>query len=607
MDKNMEILLDGFRSNYNELLPDFAENFDEEKYRLILKLRNHEPFTNGEWDVVLGKYRKDIEMARTLITTPYVYSHIKSQVVEDFLNDEIEIYSSDIKAHFVEEVLVNCDLSETTIDDLFYKEHNLTARALSSCGFDNGISHNIAKQIMQLELFVIGERIAKPSNCRPEYGIFTEINSNELLDVVLNNMPANLGKAEKIATALINSKYISDENKNKIFEQHGCHCHDLKLSTPEMIEQLYMSFIETAIPDDRKVVDKSREEFMLMCRAQSFIEGAIEHGLLSESLEYDLVNRLIEDAKKYGDKKMNNLIGLIIEKTTSPKVLHLIFKSAVHANDRDAACTNPNASNDDILEQANEYCKKINKKLVKEQDIADKWIFVVADMSMRARLSDKNYQIMLDTRNISIMDSLISSLYTPEDVFKKAQKIVDKKVEEGKQRWRSTQVKSYTKDVLTEYGMLDKTNLDAIGSTASSLILQFDREQPLRNIIIASDFYRKRPDLAEHVRDMCIKIAERIKFRKGTHEDFVKELDDYFKFKERDLIDKDWSIEPAKNMTRMQIKRAKNDINHSFSKLLASNVGQAYEKLESIAQRYSELYNEEKLREEKEKEWHGEK
>ena len=86
MEKNIERFIEKCENDYHDFLKDFAKNFSEEKYNLIAKLREVKPISNEEWDLIQGKYRADLEMARVLITTPFVYSHLKQQVVQDFLD-----------------------------------------------------------------------------------------------------------------------------------------------------------------------------------------------------------------------------------------------------------------------------------------------------------------------------------------------------------------------------------------------------------------------------------------------------------------------------------------------------------------------------------------
>ena len=123
----------------------------------------------------------------------------------------------------------------------------------------------------------------------------------------------------------------------------------------------------------------------------------------------------------------------------------------------------------------------------------------------------------------------------------------------------------------------------------------------MRNVTIACDFYRKHPDISAKLIEMCLEVAKRLDYTKGTKEDCIQEMEKYLNAKARDLVMRDWSIEPPENMTPMQIKRAKNNLTHEFSELLKHDVGTAYANLNKVADRYVALDDQEIKFEERKK------
>ena len=443
MEKNIERFIEKCENDYHDFLKDFAKHFSEEKYNLIAKLREVKPISNEEWDLIQGKYRTDLEMARVLITTPFVYSHLKQQVVQDFLDGILTADKYSLKTSFIEDILLHYkNISEVQLESLFYKEHARVTNAIGEYGFDNGIPEIVAKQIMHTELMVLDGKLSKPLHFSPNYGMFAQINSDSLLKLVLDNMPKNNEYEEGIATGLINSPDISDKKKNEIFNMYGCDINELQMVTREMIEALYLSAVEAAIPEDKSVFKHDRYAYNNSRRAGVFIENMINREMLPIELQYDLVCRLVKDGEKHKDRGRDPVIGLITEKTKSAMVLHLIFKTARHTSDRDAACTNPNVAQNDMIEQAKIYYDKIINNFEKNKEVLPKWYEVVADMGMRTQLRRHMYNGLLKTQNYVALESMLFSLYTPEEFYKKAQEIANQKVKEDNKMWRVLQVKS---------------------------------------------------------------------------------------------------------------------------------------------------------------------
>lgn len=600
MEKNIERFVGKCKNHYHDFLNDFAENFSEEKQNLIYKLRNVKPISNEEWDLIQVKYRADLEMARVLITTPFVYSHLKHQVVQDFLDGIIKADKYSLKTPFVEDILLHYhNISEVQLEELFYQEHARVTNAVAEYGFDNGIPEKAIKQIMQTELMVLDGKLSKPARFSPRYEMFSQINSDALLKFVLDNMPKNNEFEEGVSTGLINSPDISDKKKNEIFNLYGCDMSELKMPTREMIEALYLSTVEVAIPEDKSIFKHDRNAYNNSRRAEMFIENAINREMLPIELQYDLVCRLVKDGEKHKDRGRDPVIGLITEKTKSAMVLHLIFKTARHVSDRDAACTNPNVAQNDMIEQAKIYYDKIINNFEKNKEVLPKWYEVVADMGMRTQLRRHMYNGLLKTQNYIALESMLFSLYTPEEFYKKAQEIANQKVKEGNNMWRVLQVKSIVKDILKEKGLLTEEYFRAVSATAYSLILQFDKGNFMRNITIASAFYREHPLIAEHLKEICLETANRLEYKERTKEECLEEMNKFLSAKEHDWVMRDWSVEPPANMKPMQIKRAMNHLTDEFSKLLKEDVGTAYDKLPQIADRYAELEDEFIRKEEK--------
>ena len=600
MEKNIERFVEKCSEHYHDFLKDFAKNFNEEKQGLIEKIRKVQPISNEEWELIQGKYRTDLEMARVLITTPFVYSHLKHQVVQDFLDGILTADKYSLKTPFIEDILLHYkNISEVQLEELFYKEHARVTNAVAEYGFDNGIPEKAVKQIMHTELMVLDGKLSKPLHFSPCYEMFSQINSDALLKFVLDNMPHNNEYEEGVATGLINSIDISDKKKNEIFNLYGCDINELKTGTREIIEALYLSTVEAAIPEDKSIFKHDRHAYNNSRRAGVFLENAIQKEMLPVELQYDLVCRLVQDGEKHKDRGRDPVIGLITEKTKSAMVLHLIFKTARHTSDRDAACTNPNVAQNDMIEQAKIYYDKIINNFEKNKEVLPKWYEVVADMGMRTQLRRHMYNGLLKTQNYVALESMLFSLYTPEEFYKKAQEIANQKVEKGNKMWRVLQVKSVVKDILKEKGLLTEEYFKAVSATAHSLISQFDKGNFMRNITIASAFYREHPLIAEHLKEICLKTANRLEYKDRPKEECLEEMNKFLSAKEHDWVMRDWSIEPPANMKPMQIKRAINHLIDEFSQLLKDDVGMAYDKLPQIADRYAELEDEHIRKEEK--------
>ena len=126
------------------------------------------------------------------------------------------------------------------------------------------------------------------------------------------------------------------------------------------------------------------------------------------------------------------MIGLITSNTKSPNVLHKIFTSAKSANDRDNVCWSRYVSKEDIKEQARLYCDKIRKKLSagKGNEVSEKWVETVMGMIPKATLNKEEYATILKLETPSLIDALVMTRNTPDDVFEEAKKITEKKLKE---------------------------------------------------------------------------------------------------------------------------------------------------------------------------------
>ena len=247
---------------------------------------------------------------------------------------------------------------------------------------------------------------------------------------IIENMPQDIEISEFISTQLINNPFVAESTKDLLFDIYGYDytSSDASYITPYIAEKLYNSAMDVQYGFSGYITTHSKTT------VDNFLRKAISSNLFPESIQIDLVNRIISEEKEKGSKKMNNLLELFTSCTHSPKVLHIIFEQAPNIHNRDDACKNLYASPDDLKKQADIYYNKIKKMIEKNtpEKILDKWIEEIDYALNDITLSQEQYDLLANSKRQAILSVLVSHSNTPQNIICQIIKTVEDKLKEGR-------------------------------------------------------------------------------------------------------------------------------------------------------------------------------
>ena len=388
---------------------------------------------------------------------------------------------------------------------------------------------------------------------------------------------------------------MSNDKKNQVFEKYGCNPDALVKSTPEISNVIY----ESAIYSAYDMADPHMSGYtyhMVVSRARNLLDSMIRYGLLSEALEYDLVSRAIDDAKQSKTKKMNDMLRTIMHTTTSPKVLHLIYSTAPHINDRDDACNNEYMSETDLKAQAKLYCDKIEKKakVGKTSEVADKWIIEVIKMMNRVPLDDYQYGVLMQVNPTSTVASVLSSDKTPDHIIDKVIDVLKRMKEEDKAPiWTELHVKAEIAKGVRNAGFTDDKHADYAQNAFSATSRNFESNGTCERSYLGTRIITKNPEFGKQLSGIIKDAIAKANWlpKNGVISDYEKEMDKYFNSL-LETKEKESGPKPLHEMKYHEIISAQDNLVNEMSKYIRRNMIEQYTELQKIADRHVELANE---------------
>lgn len=577
------------------------KDFDMQKYALILKIKQGEPKTQKEVALMLGKYIYDYEFAKSLIDSRHIKPSIKEKVIEYFCDNKIEGCNDENTKDFVNSILCNYPNISSALT-IYYNFHQETLESIIMQLNDNctyRMPQETIDSLLRLELDVINGKTSKPAMYKMQTAVFALTKDEYTIEYILKNMPSNGAIAERISAQLINSPYINEETKNKIFDMYGCSPQDLSMVTPHIIGELYMSAAETAFKDLSSTGSIARE-LSQRTEAKDFLDNLIYKRLMTESIECDFINRVISQNKKEGRLGPDDKLRTIAMKTSNPESLHTIITSAMSAEDKNIACKNPNVDEKDVKQWAKSYCDKIRTKQEKSNSkkLPEHWISSLTNAIQKATLYPDDYETILKTKQAALLQEIVSSDKTPKSILKQAKEIIYKqsKVSESNS-WELLKLQVAVNEIMSEKNIKNNELLGHACRYVTSLAMWFNVMRDLENAYIDLSVLKYNPQFAKELKDIMISAIERADYKPqhNTQKSFVYAVDNAItKMLEELTYEK--GKKPASKMSTRELEKEKNTLIITLLDDIGFKPEETLSAIEDMYERYFELKEELRLR-----------
>lgn len=587
--ENVEILLKELKNiGYNSY--SFFRNFDIKEYELLQKIKNKQELSAEDWSLINGKYMFDYEFAKTMIESESISCLAKDRIVELLCKNKIQNCDDKNCRALIALILENHPkISASALTNLFHNFHHETMHHTS---LHENIPQNTINTLAFLELNILNGTAKKPFEYRPATNCFTLLKDGPTLDFVLKEMPKDYKIAETIATELINAKGISNEVKDLIFNVHGCVIDELKLATPHIINELYLSAVETAFP---QAVPSSSSKMLYVVEAKNFIEHAIMMKLLTESQQLDLANRIINERKGFGIVEKDETLMYLAQTTKSTDVLHFIFTKAPSLEYKNVACRNKHIGEDDIKEHAKRYCDKIRRRQIrgKTGNFPEKWLDELFVSIKKATLYPEDYKTLLSTKMASVIYELVSTRRTPDNVLKKAKDIIDvQSIISDASSWETLKLHIAINENLAEKGILDTNILKSTCIYVNSLTSWYGIQKDLTHVFFDINIIKENEIFAESFKEVVLSAIDKSGYKpvKTSVSEFKQEVSNAIDgiIYEANHGKKNERLE---NMSLDILNNKKTRLLLDFLEDVKEEPEIMYEKLCSVANEFAEIMN----------------
>lgn len=316
---------------------------------------------------------------------PLLKNHVdalsKPSFAEIYDNNKYTVRSGMVSSHYNR---------EPTKEDILYPERIMNFIALKE--FDN-----------------FSEKL------RDDCPIFRYLTDMEFVDKLLDKVRNSSENKEFVINEILNNTFISEEQRNKIFDEFGCDFRKVLIPTPYMVDTMYRITVETVFKSDMDRYSSKTEEERIAYRESIFVlEKLAGKGLLTSGMEYDLM-KMIVDRK---DRSSEMLTSEIVRTTKDPRVLHIALQLK-STNDKDRAIANKHLSAEDIVAVSKVSQKNIERDLKKGYYASPKHRDRLADLADRATLPDDVYETIFKINDTSVEEAVARSIYTPYSVLEK--------------------------------------------------------------------------------------------------------------------------------------------------------------------------------------------
>ena len=602
MDKNLERFINDLKTSHQTDTQTFGNHFNEEKYNFVLRILNDGAnITEDEWEKILTNYETDPVVNRAIIQATDVPDYAKSCVISALVSSKLAGTPFGYEKGMVKEILENYhNIEDFQLESMYNNFHNEIMNPIAHPahdGYDPGYPQHTIDRLIKMELEVFNNVRSKPSGYREKQHCFTHAKSEDMYKHFKEHMPEDSGLAEKVATAIINNPYFSDDKKNETFSEYGCNPDALVKSTTEITNTLYESAVYSAYDMNDPKVMSGYTYHMVVQRARNLLDNMVRYKLLSEALEYDLVSRAISDASKEKSKKMNDMLRTIMNQTTSPKVLHLIYTNAPHVNDRDDVCRNEHTSEEDIKAQIKLYCDKIHKKTKsgKINEVSDKWLLEVYRMMNRVPLEDVQYGIIMQVQPVQTVSQILSTNTTPNHIINKIIDVLeDMRKQDGKRIWDELIVKAHIAKEARRHGFDTGRYVEYTQSTFSSTSKHFESNETCKKAYMPVNLMSQKPEFADKLFEIISASIDKSGWRpeKGDLEVYKKELQELIQTERTKNIYGKKTEKELKDMAYYEIISAKEANINELSSSIRRNSPKQYTELQERANRHVELDDE---------------
>ena len=602
MDKNLERFINDLKTSHQTDTQVFGNHFNEEKYNFVLRILNDGAnITEDEWEKILTNYENEPVVNRAIVQATNVPDYAKSCVVAALVSSKLAGTPFGYERGMVKEILTNYhNIEDFQLESLFNNFHNEIMQPIAHPahdGFEPGYPQHTIDRLIKLELEVFNNERHKPTGYGEKQHCFTHARNEDMYQYFKEHMPTDSGLAEKVATAIINNPYFSNDKKNETFNEYGCNPDALVNSTPEISNTLYESAVYSAYDMNDPGKMSGYTYHMVVQKARNLLDSMVRYNLLSEALEYDLVSRAISDASKEKTKKMNDMLRTIINKTTSPKVLHLIYTNAPHVNDRDDVCRNENVSEEDLKAQVKLYCDKIYKKTKngKIDEVSDKWLLEVYRMMNKIPLEDVQYGIIMQVQPVQTVSQILSTNTTPNHIIDRIIGVLeDMREQDGKRIWDELMVKAYIAKEARKHGFGTNRYVEYTQSVFSSTSRHFDSEETCKKSYMPGNLAGQKTEFVDKLSEIISTSIDKSNWKpeKGDVETYKKELQELIQEERTKNIYGKKTEKALKNMTYYEIISAKEANINELGSSIRKNSPKQYTELQERANRHVELDDE---------------
>lgn len=602
MDKNLERFIKDLKTSHQTDTQIFGNHFNEEKYNYVIRIMNDgSNITEDEWEKILTNYETDPVVNRAIIQSPDVPDYTKSCVVAALISSKLAGTPFGYEKGMVREILENYhNIEDFQLESMYNNFHNEIMQPISHQahdGYDPGYPQHTIDRLIKMELEVFNNERVKPSGYRDKQHCFSHAKSDKMYEHIKSKMPKDAGLAEKVATSIINCPYFGDDKKNETFNEYGCNPDSLTKSTPEISNALYESAVYAAYDMNEPGSMSGYTFHMIVSKARQTLNTMVRYDLLSEALEYDLVSRAIEDAGKDKTKKMNDMLRTILNKTTSPKVLHLIYTSAPHVNDRDDACRNEHISDEDLKSQVKLYCDKIQKKVKNNRvdEVSDKWLLEIYRMMNRIPLTDKQYETILHANPTQTIVQVLTADTTPNHIIDKIIDILKEMKEQDEKRiWTELLTKAEITKETRNLGFTSKKLPEYAIYIFSATERAFSSDETCRTSYMSIGRLIKEPEFAEKISGIISRSIDKSGWtpQKGDVETYKSELEKAINEERVSRESEKKSGKELKEMTYYEIISAKEAGINELGKYIRKNSPKQYTELQLLANKHVELDDE---------------
>jgi hypothetical protein len=352
---NVKTFLNYLKDDISIEINIFAEMcLDNELYKLIPIIEGEDLLAN-EYDELCEIINNNINNEELVLALSYsktVPINAQDKIINYILTGNIKKLDKKNNNTLISNVLKNFKVSSSIIEKLFEYNHFACVNEL--------YNHIPTKDVPSPYPLEVSDKICELYidflNTKSELSSYQKnmpfscIYSLETIKCVLDNMPSDIELAEQVSTKLINSISLTEEQKNKLFDEYGYNLSEpIMNSTKYISEELYRSAVEGFFQID------NHTNYNIV----QFFENAITNKALTETTQIDFINRLIDDTEKISEYTQKKLLLHLANHTTSPEVLHLILKNTEKTEIINKIIRNPFIAIEDLEEQAELCCNKI--------------------------------------------------------------------------------------------------------------------------------------------------------------------------------------------------------------------------------------------------------